>query len=73
MFKMLQINGDGKFTIPFDQLLNEVDPNTYQPLVEKLAGYRLIVTVSVTESLNNITREASSSVSRKAMLLIWNL
>jgi len=70
MFKMLQINGDGKFTIPFDQLLNEVDPNTYQPLVEKLAGYRLIVTVSVTESLNNITREASSSVSRKAMLLI---
>jgi len=67
---MLQINGDGKFTIPFDQLLNEVDPYTYQPLVEKLAGYRLIVTVSVTESLNNITRQATASVSSCSLFSI---
>ncbi|XP_052246732.1 CD109 antigen-like [Dreissena polymorpha] len=58
----LDINGDAKFTIPFDQLLNEVDPNTYMPLVEKLAGYMLTVTVSVTESLNNITRNATEQV-----------
>ncbi|WAQ93985.1 CD109-like protein, partial [Mya arenaria] len=58
----LDLNGNAKFTIPFDQLLNEVDPYSYQPLVEKLAGYQLIIRVKVTESLNNVTREATGSV-----------
>ncbi|WAQ93996.1 CD109-like protein, partial [Mya arenaria] len=57
-----KLNGNAKFTIPFDQLLNEVDPYSYQPLVEKLAGYQLIIRVKVTESLNNVTREATGSV-----------
>ncbi|KAH3716732.1 hypothetical protein DPMN_059461 [Dreissena polymorpha] len=58
----LDINGDAKFNIPFDKILHEVDPSTYEPLVTKLAGYYLVVKVSVTESLNNITRNATAMV-----------
>lgn len=62
-FLWSQINGDAKFNIPFDQILHEVDPSTYEPLVTKLAGFSLYVRVSVTESLNNITRNATAVVS----------
>ncbi|XP_060578353.1 CD109 antigen-like isoform X2 [Ruditapes philippinarum] len=56
------INGEAKFTVPFSRITNEVDPNSFQPLVEKLAGYHLLIKASVTESINNITRNASSQV-----------
>ncbi|XP_045170199.2 CD109 antigen-like [Mercenaria mercenaria] len=56
------INGEAKFTVPFSRITNEVDPNSYQPLVEKLAGYHLQIKASVTESINNITRNASAQV-----------
>ena len=58
---LLQINGDAKFTIPFNRISEEVDPNSYTPLVQKLDGYHVTVKASVTESLNNLTRNASSS------------
>ncbi|KAL4237870.1 hypothetical protein ACF0H5_002580 [Mactra antiquata] len=56
------INGEAKFTVPFSRITNEVDPYSFQPLVEKLAGYHLTIKASVTESLNNITRNATQQV-----------
>ncbi|KAL4237869.1 hypothetical protein ACF0H5_002579 [Mactra antiquata] len=57
------IDGEAKFTIPFSRITNEVDPYSFQPLVDKLAGYHLTIKASVTESLNNITRNATQQVS----------
>ncbi|KAL4237648.1 hypothetical protein ACF0H5_002362 [Mactra antiquata] len=56
------IDGEAKFTIPFSRITNEVDPYSFQPLVEKLKGYHLTIKASVTESLNNITRNATQQV-----------
>ncbi|XP_060573011.1 CD109 antigen-like isoform X2 [Ruditapes philippinarum] len=56
------INGEAKFTVPFSRITNEVDPYTFQPFVEKLAGYHLLIKASVTESINNITKNATSQV-----------
>ncbi|XP_053374571.1 CD109 antigen-like isoform X1 [Mercenaria mercenaria] len=56
------INGEAKFTVPFSRITNEVDPYSFQPLAEKLAGYHLQIKASVTESINNITRNASAQV-----------
>ena len=56
-----QINGEAKFTVPFNRISEEVDPYSYTPLVQKLNGYHVTVKASVTESLNNLTRNATSS------------
>ena len=56
-----QINGEAKFTIPFSRISQEVDPYSYTPLVQRLNGYHVTVKASVTESLNNLTRNASST------------
>ena len=42
--------------------MDEVDPNSYVPLLEKLAGHHLIITASVTEGLNNLTRNTTGRV-----------
>ncbi|XP_060607320.1 CD109 antigen-like isoform X2 [Ruditapes philippinarum] len=56
------INGEAKFTVPFSRIRDEADPNTYEPLVQKLANYHLTIKASVTESINNITRNATAQV-----------
>ncbi|XP_053387210.1 CD109 antigen-like [Mercenaria mercenaria] len=56
------INGEAKFTVPFSRIADELDPNTYEPLAEKLAGHHLQIKASVTESINNITRNATAQV-----------
>lgn len=56
------IHGEAKFTVPFSRITNAVDPSTYEPFTEKLAGYNLQIKATVTESINNITRNASAEV-----------
>ncbi|KAL3876288.1 hypothetical protein ACJMK2_034153 [Sinanodonta woodiana] len=56
------INGEAQFTVPLERVQNEVDPNSFVPLVKQLAGYHVSIVATVTESLNNLSRNGTASV-----------
>ena len=52
----LQIDGEIDVTIPLSRIANEYDPNTFVPLLSKLAGHQLTIDAIVTESINGQVR-----------------
>ncbi|KAL5012796.1 hypothetical protein ScPMuIL_011347 [Solemya velum] len=56
----IDIDGSTQFTLPLARL-QELQPYTYRPLAESLNNYELTIDVNVTETMNNMTVNASDS------------
>ncbi|KAL5012797.1 hypothetical protein ScPMuIL_011348 [Solemya velum] len=56
----VDVDGSTSFTIPLTRL-QDLEPYSYRPVAESLNDYQLTVDISVTETINNITVNASDS------------
>ncbi|KAL5011374.1 hypothetical protein ScPMuIL_009925 [Solemya velum] len=56
----IDVDGSTPFTIPLTRL-QDLEPYSYRPVAESLNNHELTLDISVTETLNNITVNASDS------------